>query len=91
MKIEASLKYNNMTKRADIVVHDHRGKPLMVVECKSPKVRVNQDAFDQAARYNMILKVKYMVVTNGLMNYCCLIDHEKGDYTFLEEVPENTA
>lgn len=90
MTVEAGLKYNQMAKRTDIVVHDRNGNPLMVVECKSPKVKVSQDAFDQAARYNMTLKVKYLVVTNGLKNYCCFIDHEKGEYAFLEEVPEYT-
>ena len=35
----------------------------------------------------MVLKAKYLIVSNGLEHYCCHIDYEKNSYQFLEEVP----
>ncbi|MCX6251856.1 MAG: type I restriction enzyme HsdR N-terminal domain-containing protein [Bacteroidetes bacterium] len=86
--IEVSLKYNRMSKRCDILVYDRQGKPLIIVECKAPEVKITQDVFQQIAMYNMSLKVPYLVVTNGINQYTCSIDHKKKKYTFLEELPE---
>jgi len=85
--VEMSLKLNKMQKRSDIVVHDNNGNPLLIVECKAPSVQINQDVFDQVARYNMTFKVKYLIVTNGLDHYCCMIDHDNMNYQFLQEIP----
>ena len=88
MAIEMGMKYNQMQKRGDVVVYDNTGNPWLIVECKAPHVKVTQEAFDQVARYNMTLKVKYVVVTNGLNHFCCEIDHEEKTYRFIKEVPE---
>ena len=85
--IEMALQYNRMKKRGDVVVYDTSGKPVVIVECKAPDVKITQNAFDQVARYNMTLKVKYLVVTNGLIHYCCSMDYEKKSYEFLNEIP----
>lgn len=81
------LKYNTLQKRGDVVVHDTSGNPWLIVECKAPSVKITQEAFDQVASYNMALKVKYIVVTNGLNHYCCEIDHVARTYKFVEEIP----
>jgi hypothetical protein len=88
MAIEVSLKYNRMARRCDILVYDRQGKPLLIVECKAPEVKISQNAFQQIAMYNMTLKVPYLVVTNGMNSYVCIINHEKKKFTFLEELPE---
>lgn len=85
--IEMGLKYNKLGKRGDVVVYDREGKPYLIVECKAPGVKISQSTFDQAARYNMTLKVKYLVVTNGLSHFCCVIDHKERKYNFIEEIP----
>jgi formyltetrahydrofolate deformylase len=41
-----------------------------------------------ASRYNMVLKVDYLIVSNGLQHYCCRIDYEHNSYTFLQDIPE---
>jgi len=88
MAVEFSLKLNRMKKRADIIVFNTRGKPVLAVECKSGSVKIDQKVFDQIARYNMALNVKYLVVTNGMEHYICRIDHEKKRFYFIEEIPE---
>ncbi len=87
INIEKAMKLNNMVKRADIVCFDNFGRPNLIVECKAPSVKINQSVFNQIARYNMVLKVKYLVVTNGLQHYSCLINHANKSYSFLEEIP----
>jgi len=85
--VEYSLKVNKMVKRADIAVFGTKGQPLLIVECKASSIKINQKVFDQVARYNLTLKVKYLVVTNGLDHYVCQIDFDKNSYAFLEEIP----
>lgn len=86
--VEMSLKLNKMHKRSDIVVYNTSGKAILLVECKAPSVKIKQDVFDQIARYNMTLKVKYLIVTNGLEHYCCRIDHENMNYQFFNDIPD---
>ena len=86
--IEMSIRVNRLQRRSDIVVHDRNGKPLLMVECKASSVTINQDTFDQIARYNMAVNVKYLVVTNGMSHYYCLMNHEEKRYDFLESLPE---
>ena len=85
--VEMPLLYNNMKRRSDIVVFDREGKPSLIVECKAPDVKLSQKAFDQIARYNMTLKVGYLVVSNGHDTFCCSIDHNANAYRFLDSIP----
>ncbi|OQX79417.1 MAG: restriction endonuclease subunit R [Bacteroidetes bacterium 4484_249] len=86
--IEAGLQLYKRKKRTDIVVYNNTGKPVLIVECKAPEVKLSQDVFDQIARYNMALQVNYLIVTNGLEHYCCLLDYKNNSYRFLKEIPE---
>ena len=88
MSVEKGMVLNDLRKRSDIVVHDQNGAPALIVECKAPSVTINQAAFDQIARYNMVLRVRYLVVTNGLRHFYCLIDHKKESYDFLKDIPK---
>jgi hypothetical protein len=87
IKLEGGLKLHGMAKRSDIVVHNSAGEKILLVECKAPSVAISQNTFDQAARYNMVHKVKLLVVSNGLQHYYCHIDFENECYQFLEELP----
>ena len=85
--IEKQLTINNLKKRSDILVFNANGKPDVIVECKSPSVKITQDTFDQIARYNLKLQANYLVVTNGLEHFYCKMDYEKETYIFLKEIP----
>ena len=85
--VEAGLKYNQLQKRMDVLVYDKQGTPHLMVECKAPEVKITQDVFDQIARYNMVFKVKYLVVTNGMHHFCCLMDYTNNTYIYLEQIP----
>ncbi len=87
MALERSLTLNGLTKRTDLVIYNDKLEPLMIVEFKAPKVKITQDVFDQAARYNMRLKVDYLLVTNGLSHFCCKVNHQTQQIDFLQEIP----
>lgn len=88
LTIEHPVNVNTLNQRSDVVVYDRLGKPILIVECKAPKVKIDQKVFDQIARYNMILKVPFLIVTNGLKHFCCKVDFENESYIFLQEIPE---
>lgn len=85
--LEKKCLVNETVKRTDILIFDRTGAPHIIVECKAPKVRIDQSTFDQIARYNMELNAKYLIVTNGLEHFYCQIDHQEKKYIFLKEIP----
>ena len=87
ISVEMGLRLNNLYKRCDIVIFDKTGKPRVIVECKAPKVKISQKTFDQIATYNLKLNVDYLIVTNGMNHYCCMMQYEKGTYVFLDDIP----
>ncbi|MEA1898853.1 MAG: type I restriction enzyme HsdR N-terminal domain-containing protein [Bacteroidota bacterium] len=86
--IEKTLLMNTMSRRPDILIHDKQGNPVMIIECKAPEVKISQDTFDQIARYNSVLRVPYLVVTNGMQHFCCLMDYPNSSYRFIEDIPD---
>lgn len=87
LSVEKGLVLNKTQKRTDIVVFDRSGHPVLIVECKAPAVKVTQSVFDQIARYNLTLKGRFLVVTNGLEHYCCQMFHEEKRYEFRQSIP----
>ena len=85
MMSEVGFGLGSKQLRADVVVFDRKGKPLMVVECKRPDVELTVEVLDQVMRYNMVLDVKFMLITNGTKTYICRKQGEK--YEFMDSVP----
>lgn len=88
LSVERSIKLNNLVLRYDIVAYSKMAKPVLLVECKAPDVRISQETFDQIAAYNLELKVPYLLVTNGIELLCCSVDFINSRYYFLKEVPD---
>lgn len=86
MASERGLTVNGMPKRFDIVVFGIDGQPAVIVECKAPHIPLNEDVFYQAARYNLALQVKYLIITNGLEHHCVSIDYSNGEISFLKDI-----
>tara|TARA_B110000003_G_scaffold178452_1_gene177864 strand:+ start:2151 stop:2606 length:456 start_codon:yes stop_codon:yes gene_type:complete len=87
INVEKVVKINGLNKRYDIIAYNSDGSIFLIVECKAPKVKISQSAFDQIAIYNLTLKASYLMVTNGLNHYFCTMDHNLGIYNFLKELP----
>ena len=88
MANEIGIEVNGTRKRCDTVVFGKDGKPMVIVEYKAPDITVNQAVFDQIVRYNMTLHADYLVVSNGINHYCCVMDYENGTYHFIPEIPD---
>lgn len=91
IRTEMGLEVNTMTKRCDILAYNTNFEPVLLVECKSAKVKVNQQVFEQIGQYNMALKVPYLVVTNGPVNYCAYINQAEKNFRFLDEIPSYSS
>lgn len=87
MNNEVSLVQNGIRRRCDTLVFDHTGSPLLIVEYKAPQVAINQAVFDQIVRYNMVLHARYLIVSNGMNHFCCVIDYHSKSYRFLPSIP----
>ncbi len=87
INVEKELTINGLKKRYDIVVFNPDGSIFLMVECKAPKITINQATFDQIARYNLKINALYLMVTNGINHYYCQMDFEKEQYTFLQDIP----
>lgn len=90
MANEVSIDVGGAPRRSDTVVFGPDGKPLVVVEYKAPTVPVTQAVFDQIAQYNMALRARYLIVSNGVRHYCCVMDHCGGTYHFIPHIPNWT-
>jgi hypothetical protein len=80
---ETALKYNKLSKRADILVFSNKGLPLLLVECKAPTVKLGQDTLLQLSIYNKDMKVPLLAITNGLEHYCWKKNQDKGLYEMI--------
>lgn len=69
MMSEWALEYGGKRYRADIVVFDREALPLAVVECKRPEVKIDASVAEQAMRYNIVLGVTFLFLTNGKNTY----------------------
>ncbi|MDE7407717.1 MAG: type I restriction enzyme HsdR N-terminal domain-containing protein [Muribaculaceae bacterium] len=87
MANEVSLQLNGTLRRCDTLVWDRHGAPLVIVEYKAPHIDITQKVFEQIARYNMVIRAPFLMVSNGLKHFCATIDHKKGNLRFLRELP----
>jgi hypothetical protein len=85
IKLESSLHYNQLKKRADALVFDSEGKPFLLIECKGANIEITQDVLEQAASYNYIIKAPYLLITNGLEWHCCKTENQSS--VWLSEIP----
>lgn len=84
---EIQINLNNQKRRCDSVIYNRELQPIVIVEYKAPEVNVTQDVFDQIVRYNIVLKVKYLIVSNGISHYCCKIDYDTQSFQYLSDIP----
>ena len=87
---EIQLDLNGTKKRCDTVLFNKDLSARMIVEYKAPHIAITQAVFDQITRYNMVLKVDYLIVSNGINHYCCKIDYQSMSYSFLPDIPSYT-
>ena len=85
---EQYLTLHGTSRRADIVVYNASAQPQMVVECKAPQVKLTREVLEQAIRYNMVLQVSYILITNGLSHYCFQYNKTTKRFEALDGIPD---
>lgn len=88
---EIQINLNQQKKRCDSVVYNKELTPLVIVEYKSPDVKITQEVFNQIVNYNIVLKVQYLIVSNGMEHYCCRINYSDMTFEYLSEIPDYTS
>lgn len=98
MMSEVAFRLGEKQFRADILVYGRNASPLAVVECKRPETPIDSQVLDQAIRYNMVLDVRYIFITNGKSTFICRKKHSQGreletgrklpEYEFISQAPE---
>ena len=87
---EFVLKAGRKPYRADLVLFDRKGQPLLIAECKAPSIPIDRSVFEQIATYNRVLKVPYLLLTNGTNTYFCRHNPLENRYEALSEIPSFT-
>lgn len=87
MQVEGSITLNQMTRRCDILVYGANTSPKMIVECKKPQVKLTQKVVDQACRYNIVLDVPFLYLTNGLNHLILSVDKEGERLVLIKNIP----
>lgn len=87
INVEKKIIINDLVKRYDIVIYHPDGAINIAIECKSPSISIEQQTFDQIARYNRVLKADFLMLTNGLMHIYYKMDYQTEKYVFLKEIP----
>lgn len=88
ISVEKGLLVNGQARRTDVVIYDQEYQPWLLLECKAPGVQLNQQVFDQAARYNMTLRVPYLVISNGHYSFAACINQVQKTYHHLDRLPQ---
>ena len=83
---EMAIALNSRLRRCDIVVHDRRGAPAMIVECKAPAVTLSQASFDQVNQYNWALGVPFLIISNGIQHFC--LERKENAFFFRKSFPD---
>lgn len=86
--VESGIKVNTLQKRYDILIFDRALHPIMMIECKAAHVKIDKSVFEQAAFYNMTLKVPFILMSNGLNTVCCKLNYEEKRLEYLSEIPK---
>ena len=88
---EVELRVGEKKLRCDTLLYNKAMQPQMIIEYKAPEVEITQRVFEQISVYNRLLHVDYLVVSNGLQHFCCKMDYKKGEYSFLQNIPDYQA
>ena len=86
ISVEKQLVLNNTKRRTDLIVFNSALKPLMIIECKAPEVKIDQLTVNQALRYNLELNVPSVFLSNGLQHVFLKLGQNEPE--ILKELPD---
>jgi hypothetical protein len=83
--IEKEFILGELHKRYDIVVYDRHTQPWLLVECKQTTEPLDELVLNQALRYHIQIRARYIVITNGHYTYAW--ENEEGRLNMLTALP----
>ena len=83
--IEKEIWLGELRKRFDILVYNRNHEPWMMIECKAPQVRLSENVLMQILRYNMVVPVTFLIITNGLQ--CMAAERKNAGVEWLTSFP----
>jgi Type I restriction enzyme R protein N terminus (HSDR_N). len=76
ISVEKMINIQNLQKRYDAVVYKN-AVPWMLIECKAENVTISENTLQQILAYNTVLKVNYLVITNGHEIHVYDVNHQQ--------------
>ncbi|MDR3133552.1 MAG: type I restriction enzyme HsdR N-terminal domain-containing protein [Prevotellaceae bacterium] len=89
LQVETAIPHPRYFFRADVVAYDRQLQPILLAECKAPEVTISRETCEQVARYNLLVKVPFLLITNGSKHFffyystgenCYIFDRNMADY-----------
>lgn len=85
---EIEFRVGEKKLRCDTVLYDREGRQRMIIEYKAPDVAITENVLHQVLSYNAILRVPYIIMSNGTQHICMKRNDATGFWDCLDEIPE---
>jgi len=87
LKMESGVNFYQRKGRYDAMFLDRTGKPLLLIECKAPEIKIDNSTLSQVARYNSRTKAPFLALTNGIQHYFIKVEFLENKLIALPEMP----
>lgn len=86
--VEKQIRMDRTVKRFDLVIYNSVLSPFLLIECKSPDVRLDEAVVSQVVRYNLAVKADFLCIVNG---WECRVfqKSEDGHWRDVDRLPES--
>ena len=88
MSVENLTIVNKQKKRTDLVCYNNKGNAILLIECKSEKINLNNKTFNQVQNYNYKINADYIIITNGIKTLCFNVENQKP--LIVKKIPKYT-
>ncbi|MEX1193067.1 MAG: type I restriction enzyme HsdR N-terminal domain-containing protein [Brumimicrobium sp.] len=84
---EFNIEVNKLKRRCDGVIFGRNSKPIAIIECKAPEIKLSENTFYQIAQYNYKLRVDWLILTNGLETIVAWVNHKQQTIDYIKDIP----
>lgn len=84
--VEKKVIINELAKRFDVVVFGSTQNIKLLVECKAPDIKINQNTLLQIANYNQHFNAEFLWLTNGVQHFYFRLNQDL--YEQIDSLPE---
>jgi hypothetical protein len=88
LAVEKQLKLNSTLKRTDLLAYSSSLQPVLLAECKAPEIKLDIHVLTQALRYNLVMNVDNLIITNGNSHFFFIKDKIDTGWKQADNFPE---